>query len=108
MMIACPECKKEYSDQSKQCVHCGARNPNRMSGGLKFATIVMALICVFLALVLIGNQAYDPEQDSAERAIANCRDSVDDELLGVDARRLARDTCELMEQRYKDKYGRAP
>ena len=108
MLITCAECKKEYSDQAKQCVHCGARNPNKMSGGLKFATIIMALVCVLLALILIGNTVYDPEQDAAQQAIASCGDLVDDELLSINARRLARDTCDRMEQRYKEKYGHAP
>ncbi len=108
MLISCPECKKEYSDQAKACVHCGARNPKRMGPGLKLATILAAVLCVFLALVLIGNLAYDPEKERDQRAIAECKKTENDPLLDADARRLARGACELLEQRYREKYGHAP
>lgn len=108
MLITCAECGKDYSDQAKACVHCGAKNPARMGGGLKAATIIMALVCVFLAFLLFGNLAGDPEKQQARDAISECRESVQDELLDLEARRLARSTCDMMEQRFEDRYGHAP
>jgi hypothetical protein len=108
MMITCPECKKEYSDQSKNCVHCGARNPNKMSAGGKIGVFLLIVVGLFVALLIFGNMAYDPEQHSAELAIEECRKSENDALLSIEARRIARGACELLEQRYKDKYGHAP
>ena len=108
MMITCPECKKEYSDQSKKCVHCGARNPNKMSGVGKFGVFLLIIVGLFVFLLIVGNMAYDPEQHSAELAIEECRKSESDVLLSIEARRIARGACELLEQRYKNKYGRAP
>ena len=108
MMINCPECGKEYSDQAKRCVHCGAQNPNKMGGCLMAATIAAALVCLFLAFLLFGNLAGDPEKQAARDAISNCREPESDELLSIGARRLVRDTCDMMEQRFKSKYGHAP
>ena len=107
-LITCSICKKEYYGHAKVCVHCGAKNPNKMGAGSKFGIFVLAIVGIFIALLIIGNLAYDPEQHAAEEAIAQCHKIHSDELLGIGARRLARDTCDLMEQRYKDKYGRAP
>ena len=54
-MITCAECKKEYSGQSKACVHCGARNPNKMSIGGKFGVLILIVAGFFIILFVIGN-----------------------------------------------------
>ena len=108
MMITCPECKAEYSDQAKACIHCGAKNPKKMSGGSKFGIFALVIIGLFIAFLVIGNMAYDPKEHALSDAIARCRKDENDQLLSIGARRLARDACEMLAQRYKDNYGRAP
>ena len=107
MLIQCPECGKEYSDQSGKCVHCGARNSNKMGPALKLATFAMAGICVLLALMLLGVRA-DPEKQRARDAISLCRDEQADELEEIEVRRFVRATCDKMEQDFVRKYGVKP
>ena len=109
MMIKCTECGKEYSDQAKACVHCGARNPTNSGGCLK-AIIGLVVMVVVFAIFVIAMRAYtlDPQEVIDSEAIKECRKVENDELLSIGARRLARDACDLMEQRYNDKYGHAP
>lgn len=54
MMISCPECKKGYSSEAKMCVHCGARNPKRMSGAGKLGVGLLVLVVLFGAFLMIG------------------------------------------------------
>jgi ribosomal protein L40E len=108
MMIKCPECEKDYSDQAKSCVHCGARNPTKMGGCLKAATIGMALLALFLAFLLFGNLAVNPEKQADRDAIDLCREAEQDQLLDLGARRLARQACDMMERRFTEKYGHNP
>nr|CAP47954.1 putative integron gene cassette protein [uncultured bacterium] len=107
MLIECPECSKEYSDQASRCVHCGARNPNKMGPALKLATFAMAGVCVVLALILAGMQA-DPAKQQARDAISLCREGQADELLDIETRRFVRATCDKMEQDFVRKYGHKP
>ena len=107
MLIECPECGKEYSDQSGKCVHCGAGNPNKMGLALKLATFAMAGVCVLLVLMLIGIRS-DPEKQQARDAISLCREGQADELMDIEARRFVRATCDKMEQDFVRKYGVKP
>jgi len=54
MMITCQECKKEYSSEAKACVHCGARNPHRMSGAGKLGVGVAVVVGLFVVFLIIG------------------------------------------------------
>lgn len=67
-MITCPECKKEYSEQAKACVHCGARNPKRMSAGGKFGVAILVLVGLFVAFLVIGNLSYNASGGAATNA----------------------------------------
>ena len=108
MLIACEECSKEYSDQAKTCIHCGARNPSKKTAGAKFGVFLLWAAGIFVALVVFGNLVYDPDKDAAQRAIAECRKSKDDALLGRDARLLARKACDRMVADYRRQYGHSP
>lgn len=109
MMIACKECGKEYSDQAKACVHCGAPNATKSGGCLK-AMIGLVVMVVVFVMIVIALRAYtlDPEEAIKSEAIKECRKTENDELLDIGARRLARDACDLMEKQYNEKYGHAP
>lgn len=109
MMINCTECGKEYSDQAKACVHCGAPNVAKSGGCLK-AAIGLVVMVVLFAIFVIALRAYtlDPQEMIDSEAIKECRNTENDELLSIEARRLARDACDLMEKRYNEKYGHAP
>jgi hypothetical protein len=109
MMITCTECGKEYSDQAKACVHCGAPNTTKSGGCLKAVLGLVAMVVVF-AIIVIALRAYtvDPQEVIDSEAIKECRKTENDELLDIGARRLARDACDLMEKQYNEKYGHAP
>lgn len=80
MMITCAECKKEYSGQAKACVHCGARNPNKMSAGGKFGMFVLVFVLVlvglFIALLVIGNLS-SPTSNSSYTNAQLCSQSAE-------------------------------
>ena len=109
MMIKCTECGKEYSDQAKACVHCGAPNTT-ISGGCLKAVIGLVVMVVVFVIIVIALRAYtiDPQEVIDSEAIKECRKAENDELLDISARRLARDACDLMEKRYNENYGHAP
>lgn len=67
-VIACDECKKEYSEQAKACVHCGARNPNKMSAGGKFGVAILVIVGLFVAFLVIGNLSYNSSGGAATGA----------------------------------------
>lgn len=67
-MITCLECKNEYSEQAKACVHCGARNPMRMSTGGKFGMTILVLVGLFVAFLVIGNLSYTASGGAAANA----------------------------------------
>lgn len=76
MMITCPECKKEYSSEAKACVHCGARNPNRMSGAGKVGVVVGVIVGLFVVFLIIGI-ANGPTSGSAGISAEFCSQSAD-------------------------------
>lgn len=108
MLITCAECHSEYSDQAKACVHCGAPTVRTGGGSGRLVRALVIAAGLFIVLVVFGNLVYDPGRDAAERAIAECRKTEKDTLLDVNARRLARDTCDSLESNYEKKYGRTP
>ena len=74
------------------------------------AAIGLVVMVVLFAIFVIAIRAYtlDPQEMIDSEAIKECRNTENDELLSVEARRLARDACDLMEKRYNEKYGHAP
>jgi len=67
-VITCAECKKEYSDQAKACVHCGARNSNKMSAGGKFGVAILVIAGLFVAFLVLGNLSYNSSGGTATGA----------------------------------------
>ena len=66
-----------------------------------------------VAFVLFGfaMRAIDPKtaaKDSARASIASCQKSQDDSLAPMNARRLARDTCDMMRGEFSKQYGFNP
>ena len=70
MLIKCPECGKEISDESKQCVHCGfpiarylnqqrekeyiEQNPNGQPKAYKVFNIIQFVSCIILLLFILA------------------------------------------------------
>lgn len=79
-----------------------------MSVAGMFGVVLLFAVGLFVVLIVIGNMLYDPKEHSAQLAVEECRKAENDGLLSIDARRLARGACNLLEQEYKNKYGRAP
>jgi hypothetical protein len=60
-----------------------------------------------LIVALLAACSQDPETEARYRAravIAECHKTVADELAHRDARLLARDTCRMLEDRFREKY----
>lgn len=111
-MITCPDCKKEYSDQAPRCVHCGARNPNRMSGGKKVGIVLLVLIGLVVAFLgfgaVVGNTPAGKQQARERNAIATCWDSQAKKSLDPGEQRFVASACEKMEDDYRKKWGHNP
>lgn len=112
MLITCPECKKEYSSDAKQCIHCGARNPERTSAGAKIAFAGAAVaILIFAFLTLGAMQSSSPEGQARSKdrdAISYCWQQQKDPSLDPATQRFVAATCEKMEADFRTKYGADP
>ena len=106
-MIECSECKKEISSTAKACPSCGAKAPR--SGLSWWAWIPIAAICLFALVMVIGSQS--PQADEkfmAREAIKVCWDDQSKKSTAPDVGRFIASTCEMMERRFRDKYGVSP
>ena len=68
---------------------------------------------LFAAFILFGFAARsaDPNtaaKDRARASIASCQQSQDDPLMPMNARRLARDTCDMMRSDFTKQFGVNP
>jgi cyanophycinase-like exopeptidase len=67
VLITCNECGKEYSDQSKTCIHCGAKN--RPSAGSRGKTALFVFLGLGVAvLIMIAGNSNSPESAAANKA----------------------------------------
>lgn len=62
----------------------------------------------FALLMVVGSMAGSTEKSHARDVIAECRKTVNDELLDKGTRLFARGTCEKLEADFKTKYGSRP
>jgi hypothetical protein len=116
-MIRCTECGKDFSDQAKACVHCGARNPSFASPGRWLGRIVMGGAILFVILLSYGCLlgAMDPESEARAKdrdVISYCEDQYqemkDDPRLSKGARGIAYGACEKLKADYRQKWNREP
>ena len=65
MIISCPECGHQVSDQAETCPSCGIRiaKKKKMTGTIVFIiAIIMALVIVFLGFYFYKTQETENEQ----------------------------------------------
>lgn len=111
-LIRCKDCGKEFSSDAKSCIHCGAKAPKQASGCMPIALVMLVSALVLIAVLIYAGTApgsSDYSRQSGDRAaIEQCKKDRDDELNLISTRRLLRDTCAQLEQRFRDKYGYSP
>ena len=72
MIISCPECGHQVSDQAETCPSCGIRiaKKKKMTGTIVFIiAIIMALVIVFLGFYFYKTQETENEQHAYENAM---------------------------------------
>jgi len=107
-MVACNECRKEISNTAKSCPQCGAKAPktSQSSGwgwGLLFAVIGLFLLCY-----IIGSSPENKAKSQERDAISICWQQQESRSLDPSTKRFAAKACEMMEQKFRDTYGRNP
>ena len=78
-LVQCPECHKEYSDQAKSCIHCGAKTlkqKNKTSTG----KLLWAFLFLCVAIGMVQNAITPPEdpqviadREAFSKAATACR-----------------------------------
>lgn len=97
----CPECGKPKSDTATNCPHCGYRKP-------KSATWLWVIISIPIIVLVFGYQhasTPDGEERSRQRlAIDLCHE----EMRKNPGNSIATGACQMMEERFKQRFGFAP
>lgn len=112
-LVTCSECDKQISDAALTCPHCGAprlppirQEPAQGMSGIKKALLwIVGLVAAFFAF---GAVFGDPQKQRAREAIERCYGPVNDPLLDIGARRLANETCRMMEADFERRFGHRP
>jgi hypothetical protein len=79
MIISCPECGHQVSDQAETCPSCGIRiaKKKKMTGTIVFIiAIIMALVIVFLGFYFYKTQETENEQHAYENAMRSDQPAV--------------------------------
>jgi hypothetical protein len=108
-LVACKECKKEISDATRICPSCGAKQWTS-----PWVWIVSAPIIAFGAIMVFGalNSANQSPEDEAKHrsraAVELCWQEQQRKSLDPSTQRFVASTCEMMEQKFLERYGHKP
>ena len=102
-MKTCAECGKEFSDQARACVHCGAPNPRKAGPFAGAAKLVAGIALGTFALVFAYSAYLSGTPEAKERredrkAIEQC------EMVNSPSFH----ECFERRRRYIEKWGRQP
>lgn len=109
-LVECKECKAQISSSAPSCPKCGYVEaaipaPQKEPRQLWPYFLGAALLLLFLFVV---NSGGNDEKSQARMAIELCWKEQGRKSLDPSAARFAAGACELMEQRFKERFGHAP
>lgn len=103
-LVPCKQCGTEIADTAKVCPKCGA--PTKAPTNWKLvAGVPLGLLVVFL---VIGAMNSDPEKAKARAAIDLCLKQLDKKGLDLSELSFIQGACDMMEEKFRQRYGHAP
>lgn len=104
-LIACKECGAEVSTTAKACPKCGAKVPKTKW----WLWVPLGLVGAFLMFgAMVGNSPEAQEKSQARSAIDLCWSEQKRKSLDAGAQRFVAGACEMMENKFAQKYGHRP
>ena len=106
MLMTCQECGAKFSTEARACPQCGWR---RSRGIGKWVAIAAFLPGVMLVFGFISSRSPEGiERSNSRAAIELCWKDQARRSLDPAAARFAAGACEMMEERFRQKWGFAP
>lgn len=109
-MTTCKVCGTEFSG-SNVCPDCGAKVVDKQSSGL-FLTVLIGGLVLFLIVMIrmspSGSSSGMDEKSQARYAIDLCWENQRKKSLPPDQQRFIAGACEMMEQKFVEKYRHKP
>lgn len=104
-LVKCRECGHEMSTSAAACPQCGAR----VAKPKLWLWVPLGLVGLFLLYATTRTQSPEEKMMWTRRdAIQLCWEDYKRKSLDPQAARFVAGVCEMKEQEFKDKYGRAP
>lgn len=122
-LVPCPVCERQVSQLASACPGCGhpiaeaqpvSRAASPAAGGdtptwLVVIGIILGVLGALLFIgYLIGSTPEAKEQASDRRAIELCNVDLKKQPLGSATESFVRKTCEMMANKFEQKYGSRP
>lgn len=107
-LIHCRECGKAISSEATSCPHCGAPipKPKRTKWWL---WVPLSLVAAFFAIGIIAGNSPEAEERHRQRlAIEHCWKEQSRKSFSADTSQFVAGACEMLEDRYRQKWGRNP
>lgn len=104
-LVACRECGHQVSTEANACPKCGARVPRTKW----WLWVPIGLVAAFLGFgAMVGGTPEAQEKSQQQAAVRLCWDEQSRKSLSPDAARLAAGAYEMMEARFRDRWGHHP
>jgi ribosomal protein L40E len=104
-LITCKECGHQVATSAKACPKCGARVPRTKW----WLWVPLGAVAAFLAFGAVVGNTPEGKQSAQERmAIDLCWSEQSRKSLSSSETRFVAGACEMMEERFRAKWNRAP